>query len=46
MQLNLFDAVGDVPSGMTGLHERYFILDAVKIALGGTLLTWCYRLRK
>jgi hypothetical protein len=43
MQLNLFDAVGDVPSAMTGLHERYFILDAVKIALGGTLLTWCYR---
>lgn len=43
MPLNLFDAVGDVPSAMTGLHERYFILDAVKIALGGTLLTWCYR---
>ncbi|MDQ2097362.1 MAG: DUF4149 domain-containing protein [Tychonema bourrellyi B0820] len=42
MQLNLFDAA-EVPTGMNLLHQGYFGLEAVKLAVGGTLLTWCYQ---
>ena len=42
MQLNLFDAA-EVPTSMNLLHKGYFALEAVKLAIGGTLLTWCYQ---
>lgn len=42
MQLNLFD-VAEVPTGMNLLHKGYFALEAVKLAVGGALLSWCYQ---
>ncbi len=43
MQLNLFDAATEAPAGMNLLHQGYFALEAVKLAVGGTLLGWCYQ---
>ena len=43
IQLNLFDATAEVPTGMNLLHQGYFGLEAVKLAVGGTLLSWCYQ---
>ncbi len=42
MQLNLFDTA-EIPTGMNVLHQGYFALEAVKWAIGGTLLTFCYQ---
>jgi hypothetical protein len=42
MQLNLFDTA-EVPSSMNLLHQGYFALEAVKLAVGATLLGWCYQ---
>ncbi len=42
MQLNLFDAA-EVPAGMNLLHQGYFVLEALKLAVGATLLGWCYQ---
>ncbi len=42
MQLNLFDTV-EVPTSMSLLHQGYFALEAVKLAVGATLLGWCYQ---
>ena len=41
MQLNLFDSATELPTGMNLLHEGYFGLEAVKFAIGGTLLSFC-----
>ncbi len=43
MQLNLFDSTAEVPTGMNLLHQGYFALEAVKFAVGGTLLSFCYQ---
>ncbi|NJS11959.1 MAG: DUF4149 domain-containing protein [Microcoleus sp. CSU_2_2] len=43
MQLNLFESATEVPSGMNLLHQGYFVLEALKLAVGGTLLSWCYQ---
>ena len=43
MQLNLFDSTVEVPTGMNLLHQGYFVLEAVKLAIGGTLLSFCYQ---
>ena len=43
MQLNLFDSAAEVPAGMNSLHQGYFVLEALKLAVGGTLLGWCYQ---
>ena len=40
MQLNLFDAA-EVPTDMNLLHQAYFGLETVKLAVGVTLLSWC-----
>ena len=42
MQLNLFDAA-EVPTGMNLLHQAYLGLETVKLAVGVTLLSWCYQ---
>ncbi len=42
MQLNLFDTA-EVPTSMNLLHQGYFVLEAVKLAIGGTLLSFCYQ---
>ncbi|MDB9512728.1 DUF4149 domain-containing protein [Kamptonema animale CS-326] len=41
--LNLFEPVVEVPSEMNLLHQSYFGLEAVKLAAGAMLLSWCYR---
>jgi Domain of unknown function (DUF4149) len=43
MQLNLFESATEVPNGMNLLHQGYFVLEALKLAVGGTLLSWCYQ---
>ncbi|MEG3839657.1 hypothetical protein [Microcoleus sp. herbarium14] len=43
IQLNLFDAATEAPAGMNLLHQGYFALEAVKLAVGATLLGWCYQ---
>jgi Domain of unknown function (DUF4149) len=43
MQLNLFESAAEVPSGMNLLHQGYFGLEVLKLAVGGTLLSWCYQ---
>ena len=43
MQLNLFEATTEAPAGMNLLHQGYFALEAVKLAVGCTLLGWCYQ---
>ncbi|WP_377478209.1 MAG: DUF4149 domain-containing protein [Microcoleus anatoxicus] len=42
MQLNLFDLAA-VPTSMNLLHKGYFALEAVKLAVGATLLSFCYQ---
>jgi hypothetical protein len=42
MQLNLFDTA-EVPTDMNLLHQAYFGLETVKLAVGVTLLSWCYQ---
>jgi hypothetical protein len=43
IQLNLFEPAAEVPTGMNLLHQSYFGLEVLKLALGGALLNWCYR---
>lgn len=42
-QLNLFEPVAEVPSEMNLLHQSYFGLEAVKLAVSSMLLGWYYR---
>jgi hypothetical protein len=42
LQLNLFSPAG-TPAAMTTMHEGYWVLEALKLIVGGTLLSWCYR---
>ncbi|NEP44202.1 MAG: DUF4149 domain-containing protein [Okeania sp. SIO2H7] len=41
--LNLFESAAEVPTAMNQMHAGYWVLELLKFALGGTLLTWCYR---
>ncbi|MGL5058384.1 MAG: hypothetical protein ACRC62_00280 [Microcoleus sp.] len=43
IQLNLFEPATEVPGGMNLLHQSYFGLELVKLAICGTLLSWRYR---
>ncbi|MFH7025583.1 MAG: hypothetical protein ACHBN1_09290 [Heteroscytonema crispum UTEX LB 1556] len=43
VQLNLFDTVAEIPANMNLLHGGYWVLEAVKLIAGGTLLKWCWR---
>lgn len=43
LNLNLFAPVAEVPSTMNALHESYWILEVVKLLVGGTMLNLCYR---
>ncbi len=38
--LNWFDTAVDVPAGMNQLHGGYWVLEAVKLTIGGVLLSW------
>ncbi len=43
LEINPFSATNTMPSAMISLHWSYWILEAVKFAIGVTLLRWCYR---
>ena len=42
IHLNLFESV-EIPATMDRLHAGYWVLEAVKLVVGGTLLSWCFR---
>jgi hypothetical protein len=43
LQLNLFQASTEIPANMNLLHGGYWMLEAAKLAAGGTLLRWCVK---
>lgn len=43
VQLNLFETATTIPAQMNMLHGGYWVLEAVKLLAGGTLLSRCYR---
>jgi hypothetical protein len=40
--LNLFDSARTIPTAMNQMQAGYWGLEMLKLALGGTILTWCY----
>lgn len=43
LELNLFQTTTETPAGMNVLHGSYWVLEAVKLLAGGTLLNWYWR---
>ncbi|WP_250124334.1 hypothetical protein [Chroococcidiopsis sp. CCMEE 29] len=43
LQLNLFESVAEIPATMNQLHAGYWLLEAVKLVAGGTLIGWCWQ---
>lgn len=43
IQLNLFEVAAEIPAAMNQLHAGYWVLEVVKLVVGGTLLSWCFR---
>lgn len=43
IQLNLFEASSELPSGMGLMHSIYWLLDGVKLLVGGLLISICLR---
>ncbi|GAA6618960.1 hypothetical protein [Scytonema sp. NUACC26] len=43
VQLNIFETVLETPANMNLLHASYWMLEAVKLLAGCTLLSWCNR---
>lgn len=43
LQLNLFQTTVETPAAMNVLHGSYWLLEAVKIVAGSTLLGWFWR---
>ncbi|MGB3642033.1 MAG: hypothetical protein WBA39_31320 [Rivularia sp. (in: cyanobacteria)] len=43
LQLNWFEAVAETPANMNLLHGGYWLFEVAKIAVGGTLFTWCWK---
>jgi len=43
LDLNLFESATEIPATMNQLHAGYWVLEAVKLVAGGTLLNWCFR---
>lgn len=43
MQLNLFEPVQGIPSGMTQMQQGYWMLELFKLGSSGILLSWMYR---
>jgi hypothetical protein len=40
---NLFALETTIPATMNLLHGSYFVLEAIKLAVGGALFNWCWR---
>lgn len=43
LQLNLFEPATGMPTEMVQMQAGYWMLEAVKFAVGTTLLRWCYQ---
>ncbi len=43
VDLNLFESAVEIPATMNQLHVGYWLLEAMKLVAGGTLLGWCFR---
>ncbi|MGQ4649416.1 hypothetical protein [Lyngbya aestuarii] len=43
VQLNSWEPVNSMPPGMVQMHEGYWLLETIKLALGTLMLGWCYR---
>ncbi|NEP81172.1 MAG: DUF4149 domain-containing protein [Okeania sp. SIO3C4] len=43
INLNLFESVNEVPLAMNQMHGGYWLLEIIKLVVGGTLLGWCYQ---
>ncbi|NET44208.1 DUF4149 domain-containing protein [Okeania sp. SIO2B3] len=43
INLNLFESVKEVPLAMNQMHGGYWLLEIIKLVVGGTLLGWCYQ---
>ena len=41
--LNIFESANEVPAAMNQMHAGYWVLELVKFALVGSLLSGCYR---
>ena len=42
LQLNLLEPATGMPAGMLPMLEGYWVLEAIKLAVGAMLLGWCY----
>ena len=42
LQLNLLEPATGMPAGMMQMLEGYWLLEAMKLAVGTVLLGWCY----
>lgn len=43
LEINPFEMTNTMPSAMISLHWSYWILEVIKLIIGGTLLHWCYQ---
>ncbi len=43
LQLNFFEVVSETPANMNLLHGAYWLLEVIKLAVGGTLFAWCWK---
>lgn len=43
LDLNLFESVAEIPATMNQLHTGYWVLEALKLVAGGTLVNWCFK---
>ncbi len=43
INLNLFANSTEIPATMNILHGGYWVLEAIKLIVGGTLLGWCWK---
>lgn len=43
LQLNLLEPVTGMPEGLMPMLGGYWVLEAIKLVVGTTLLGWCYR---
>lgn len=43
LELNVLETTTTMPAAMISLHKVYWVLEAIKLLAGVTLLNWCYR---
>ncbi len=43
LQLDLLEPTTGMPAGMIQMLEGYWVLEAIKLAVGAMVLNWCYK---